>query len=141
MALSPSLKAEILRLQPFIDGIINLFHPLAEASVHELGTGRIIALYNPITQRRVGDVVPLRTLQGNQHGFSEHPKAYQLKNHDGRELKCTSIPIRSQEGVPLGLLCFNVDTTLFKDTRHLLDSFLQKLGISDKEIISDDLHF
>ena len=45
--------------ETFIQAIVELFHPFVEVAVHDLETGKIVALYNNLSGRKVGDTSPL----------------------------------------------------------------------------------
>lgn len=111
--------------ESFIKAIIELFHPFVEAAVHDLVSGKIVAIYHNLSQRKVGDTSPLHELKVDIDTFPDHFPSYYKKNWDGRPLKCTSITIRDSKGKPTGLICFNVDTSFAFDTVKLLDSFLK----------------
>ena len=116
---------EIKKYIPFIEGIVELFHPLVEAAIHDLESGTIIALYHNISRRKVGDVSPIHELKVKTKDFPDFFKPYYKTNWDGRLLKCTSITIRDAKGIPIGLICLNMDTSLLQDTQNLLTTFLR----------------
>lgn len=107
-----------------IEGLVALFHPFMEAAVHDLKTGKIVALYHNISQRNVGDPSPLHELKIPTSEFPDFFAPYLKRNSDGRQLKCTSITIRDETKTPVALVCFNVDISHFQESAHLLNSFL-----------------
>ncbi len=111
--------------EPFIQAIVELFHPFAEAAVHDLEKGKIVAIYHNISQRKIGDPSPLKELQVNIQDFPDFFSPYYKENWDGRPLKCTSVTMRNQAGKPIGLICINVDVSFFRDGAQLLDAFLK----------------
>lgn len=114
----------IAEYEPFIESIVSLFHPFVEAAVHDLKTGKIARLYHNFSQRKVGDKSPLHELKIETSQFPDYFLPYYKENWDGRPLKCTSITLRDAKGTPIGLICFNVDTSFFQESRRLLESFL-----------------
>ncbi len=111
--------------EPFIKAIVELFHPFAEAAVHDLKKGKIVALYHTLSQRKVGDTSPLKELKVETGEFPDYFAPYYKQNWDGRPLKCTSITLRDKRGKPVGLICLNVDTSFAQDAYRTLESFLK----------------
>lgn len=109
---------------PFVEGVIALFHPFVEAAVHDLTKGKIVALYNNISKRNVGDASPLKELHMPLEKFPDVFDPYYKTNWDGKQLKCTSLTIRDDKKNPIGLICFNFDTTVFRNLQLNLDPFL-----------------
>ena len=113
------------RYEPFIQAVVELFHPFVEAAVHDLEQGKIMAIYHNISQRKVGEPSPLKELKVNIRDFPDYFSPYYKQNRDGRPLKCTSITMRDELGNPVGLICLNVDTSFFQDGHRLLGEFLK----------------
>lgn len=111
--------------EPFIKAVVELFHPLVEAAVHDLEKGKIVAIYHNISQRKVGDASPLKELKISTEDFPDYFEPYYKENWDERPLKCTSITLRNQRGKAVGLICLNVDTSFIQNAHHLLESFLK----------------
>jgi predicted transcriptional regulator YheO len=118
--LSRKLKAYL----PFIEAIAELFHPFVEIAVHDLIEDKLVALYHNISQRKVGDQTTLGDLKQSYGKFPDFFSPYYKKNWDGRKLKCTSITLRDDQGEAIGLICINVDTTFFTETKQIVDLFL-----------------
>lgn len=111
--------------EPMIKAIVELFHPFAEAAVHDLEKGRIVALYHNLSQRKVGDRSPLHELKVETKDFPDYFEPYYKENRDGRPLKCTSITLRDPKQRAIGLICINVDVSAFQDTHQALEKFLK----------------
>ena len=111
--------------EPMIKAIVELFYPFVEAAVHDLKKGTIAALYHNFSKRKVGDASPLKELKIETEDFPDQFAPYYKKNWDGRPLKCTTITIRNDNGKPIGLICFNVDASVFQEAHRLLDTFLR----------------
>lgn len=118
------LNEEIERYLPFIEALVQLFHPFMEAAVHDLKAGKIVALYHNISQRKIGEATPLQELHVKTEKFPDYFMPYYKQNWDGRPLKCTSITLRDNNGEAIGLICFNVDTSFFQEARNTLNRFL-----------------
>lgn len=111
--------------EPVIQAIVELFHPFAEAAVHDLRKGKIVSLYHNISQRKIGDPSPLKELQVKIEDFPDYFTPYYKENWDGRPLKCTSITMRNEKGEPIGLICINIDVSFFRDGAQVLEAFLK----------------
>lgn len=110
---------------PLIEAVVALFYPFVEGAVHDLTTGKIAALYNNMSKRTVGDLSPLHELNMPIDKFPDVFDPYYKTNWDGRKLKCTSITLRDETGKPIALICFNLDTTVFRDIELNLKTLLE----------------
>lgn len=119
--MTPELKKHLI----FIEGVVELFYPFVEGALHDLKSGTIAALYNNISQRKVGDKTPLRELKVPTTHFPDYFPPYYKTNWDGRKLKCISITLRNAENMPIGLVCFNVDMSVFQDMENKFSLFLK----------------
>jgi predicted transcriptional regulator YheO len=118
--LHPNITAQI----PLLEGIIGLFYPYAEGAVHDLKRGKIIALYNNISKRKVGDPSAVTELGVDIKDFPDVFDPYYKTNWDGKQLKCVSTTIRDESGAPIGLICINFDTSIFQTMNIQLEKFL-----------------
>ncbi len=114
----------LLKYESVIEAIVELFHPFVEAAVHDLKSGKIVKIYNNLSRRKEGDPSPLQELKIKTDEFPDFFPAYYKDNWDGRRLKCTSITMRDDDKSPLGLICFNFDTTAFRGIQEQLEAFL-----------------
>ncbi len=111
--------------EPLIKAVVELFHPFVEAAVHDLEQGKLVAIYHNISQRQIGEPSPLKDLKVDIQDFPPYFAPYYKQNWDGRPLKCTSITLRNENGVPVGLICINVDVSSFQEGHRLLEAFLK----------------
>lgn len=111
-------------LAPFIpvaEGIASLLMPYAEVVVHDLSTGSVAHIANPISRRTPGDPSQLDDIEFTAGQSVIGP--YEKTNWDGRRMKCTS-SVLYEDGIPIGLLCINLDVTQFEQVRRALEGFL-----------------
>jgi D-arginine utilization repressor len=120
--------------EPFVKAIVELFHPFVEAAVHDLETGKLAALYHNLSKRKVGEASPLKELGVETKDFPDYFAPYYKQNWDGGPLKCTSITFRNKKGEPVGLICFNVDTSFFQDGVRLIEAFLKTKKAADNPV-------
>jgi predicted transcriptional regulator YheO len=111
--------------EPMVQAIVELFHPFVEAAVHDLQQGKLIAIYHNISQREVGEPSPLKELKVDVKDFPDYFSPYYKENWDGRPLKSTSITMRNKKGDPIGLICINIDTSVFHEGYRVLETFLK----------------
>lgn len=124
MHVKSSIHPNIVTYFPFLEGVVNLFYPYAEGAVHDLNQGRIVALYNNISKRKVGDPSAVTELGVEVKDFPDVFDPYYKTNWDGKQLKCVSMTIRDESNVPIGLLCINIDTSAFQVMNTQLEKFL-----------------
>lgn len=122
--LHPNLAAQV----PMLEGIVKLLHPYAEGAIHDLVQGKIVALFNNVSRRKIGDPSVVTELGVEVKDFPDVFAPYHKINWDGKKLKCTSITIRDESGEPIGLVCINFDTTVFEKMNNQIGSFLKLQG-------------
>lgn len=90
------------------EAIAALLAPHAEVAAHDLRTGRIVALWNPISGRAVGDDSLIGELPEDPSSapvIGPYPKVLP----DGRGCSSVSVVLTDESGRPRGLLCVNLD--------------------------------
>lgn len=122
------LHPNMAALVPMLEGTVKLLHPYAEGAIHDLRQGKIIALYNNISRRKVGDPSVVTQLGVDIKDFPDVFEPYYKTNWDGKKLKCTSVTIRDESGTPIGLVCLNFDTSVFETMNIQLGTFLNLKG-------------
>ncbi len=112
---TPTLPFDIAPFAPLIEGIVALLHPHAEVAVHDVKQDRIVAIWNPISNRSVGDESLLGELPAHESGFGVLGP-YEKIGIDGHRI--TSVTVEIANGA--GLVCVNLD-------RFALDSAIEAL--------------
>jgi D-arginine utilization repressor len=107
---------------PLIEGIVALLHPHAEVVVHDVKRDRIVALWNPISNRSVGDPSLLNELPEHESGFGVLGP-YEKIGIDGHRI--TSVTIEIANGA--GLLCINLDRFALDSAIETLQRFAQAI--------------
>jgi len=99
-----------------------LLHPHGEVVLHDLEEDRIVAIWNPISGRAVGDASLLAELPESWERLPvQGPYAKVLA--DGRALSAVSAVVPDADGTPRGLLCVNLDRSPFDGAAELLRAF------------------
>jgi len=134
------INDKILPYLPVVEAVTKLFSPFMEAAVHDVKLGKLVAIYNNISKRNVGDRTPLRELGTPLEKFPDYFEPYYKTNWNGKQLKCTSISIRDENQEVIGLICFNIDTTIFRDIHFNFKAFLDVEQTADNplELFEDD---
>ncbi|MCB0332355.1 MAG: PAS domain-containing protein [Bdellovibrionales bacterium] len=135
------MKTSLKNMLPFAEGIAKLLHPFAEVVVHDLKKDCIEAIYNPFSQREVGDDSYLERITFTEKDSVIGP--YEKTNWDGRKLKCVSIVVRNDKAKVEGFVCINLDVSHFEHFESVLSGFLgNNAPMSDEEqrLFKDDLY-
>lgn len=117
------MHKELKRYSAVAQGICALLHPYAEIAIHDLKTGRIAAIFNNYSKRKIGEKSHLEELEA----FHELPDVfpvYSKVNWDGKRIKSTSVTIRDDKGRPVGLFCINIDLAKWEAFNHLLQDWI-----------------
>ncbi len=127
-------KEVLKKYEPIIEGVIALFAPFVECAIHDKETGKIVALYNNLSNRNVGDPSPLAELNTPVDKFPNVFEPYYETNWNGHKIKCTSITIRGENKQPLFIICFNFDISVFQDIQLNLKTFLEVKETADNPV-------
>jgi predicted transcriptional regulator YheO len=139
--MSSKIHPNATALMPLVEGVVKLFYPYAEGAIHDLRQGKVVALYNNISKRKVGDPSPVTELGIDIKDFPDVFDPYYKTNWDGKRLKCTSVTIRDDAGEPIGLVCINFDISVFEGMNLQLEKLLgltNKDGMNPVEQFSDN---
>lgn len=109
---------------PVADAVATLLKPHAEVVIHDLGNGTIRHIANRLSRRAVGD--------DSLNDVGERPAAdetvigpYPKTNADGRPMKSVTAVLRDGRGKPTGLMCINLDVSMFASMQGVLKDFLR----------------
>lgn len=118
----PARPKWLLPHLPLCEAIVALFHPFTEVAVHDIRRDRIIEMWNPMSDRGVGDRALLGELP--PHAEDDHvigPYAKVLA--DGRAVTSVSVVLCNAKGAPRGLLCIDFDRSPLDGMIDLLARF------------------
>ena len=107
------------RLTPVCEAMARLLSPHAEVVLHDPATDTILAVWNPLSGRVVGDPSMLSELPAGEEVYGPYPKVLP----DGRQMSSVSAVIRDADGKAEAVLCVNVDRTAFDVAARLLAGF------------------
>jgi len=126
------------RCRPLADGIAALFYPYVEVVVHDLGTQTVAYIANNLSKREIGDDSALEDIEFDPAETMIGP--YEKLNWDGRNIRSVSIVARNDGGEPIGVVCVNVNISVFEQAKAALDLFLSgtRLAPQPDKLFRDD---
>lgn len=117
------MKKAIKAFLPTAEAIQRLLHPHAEVVVHDIKQNQIVAIYHPLSKRRVGDS-SLFTKEEEMATLEDCVGPYEKINWNGGKLKSVSSIIRDENNKAVGLLCINLDVSIFEKVSKLISQFI-----------------
>lgn len=120
---------ELEKYEGVAQAISLLLYPHAEVLIHDFTTGRIFAIYNSFSKRKIGD----ESLLEEELGQKELPSVfapYAKVNWDGRSLKSVTATLRDAKNNPIGFLCINLDLSKWEEMSRFLTGWLEGVALS-----------
>lgn len=121
---------------PVAEAISKLF-PQAEVVIHNLATGKISAIFNNLSKRRVGDDSLIEFLS-HESAIPDCFEIYEKVNWDGKRLKSITAALKNQKGGVIGLLCINLDLSSFESMQTILSAWLSIGQKQPRSLFKDD---
>ncbi len=118
------MKKAIKAFLPTAEAIQRLLHPHAEVVVHDIKLNQIVAIYHPFSKRRVGDS-SLFTKEEEMATLEDCVGPYEKINWNGGKLKSVSSVIRDENNKAVGMLCINLDVSIFEKFNKLISEFVE----------------
>lgn len=109
---------------PVADAIAALLKPHAEVVIHDLGNGTLRHIANRLSRRSPGDD-SLTDVDGVDTLGEPVIGPYPKTNHDGRPMKSVTAVLRDGRGRPAGLMCVNLDVSMFETLQSMSRDFLR----------------
>ena len=124
---------------PVAEAIAGLLHPHGEVVIHDLKTETIMAIFSSFSKRKTGD----ESLLEEGHDFDQGPNVlgpYPKINWDGRKLKSITAVLRDEKGRAAGLVCINLDISVFDQFQNLAKAFLNTAELTEQpaSLFEDD---
>ncbi|WP_354644483.1 helix-turn-helix transcriptional regulator [Kitasatospora camelliae] len=108
---------------PVCQAVALLLGPYAEVVLHDPGTDRVLAIWNPTSGRRPGDPSLLGELDALDPSAHDVFGPYEKLLADGRRLSSVSAVLRDAEGTATAVLCVNLDRTPLEQAAAVLSAF------------------
>lgn len=133
-------NAELLlqRYASVADGIALLFPDYVEVIIHDLQSQSVVYIANNISKRQIGDPAALDDVNFEQTETVIGP--YEKLNWDGETICSTSVVLRDDEQIPIGMLCINMNTAPVEAARAALDLLLPRKNLipQPEKLFHDD---
>jgi predicted transcriptional regulator YheO len=133
------LPASLAGYAPVAAAIAALLHPHGEVVLHDLGSGRIAAIWNAVSERRAQD---LSLLEDGAPADAAGPVLgpYIKTGPRGERLKSVTavLPGADADSAPVGLLCINLDVSQLDKAAQLLSAFIAPLQDPPRALFSGD---
>lgn len=120
---------------PIAEMIAKLFYPFAECVVHDVMENKIVAIFNSFSCRNMGDESCLDGAVFQSLIIGPYSKC----NYDGRKLKSMSVVLKNAQQEAVGLLCVNVDVSVFDHCQAMLSGFLNVGSCAEISTESNEL--
>ena len=117
------MRDELSRWQYAGQAIAALLHPYGEVVIHDLQSGKIAAIWNPVSKRRVGDE-SLIDDDFPSAGGDGCLGPFKKVGRRGEQIKTVSAILPGEMGQPIGLMCINLDVTDASNAMRYLSSML-----------------
>lgn len=116
-------------LTPALEGIAKTYGPHCEVVLHDYRDPEhsVHAVAGSITGRKPGGAmseIGFRVLQKGDDAVNE--LNYFTRAPDGRQLKCSTMPLRDSRGALIGALCINIDITVLREASMMLTQMLDQ---------------
>jgi D-arginine utilization repressor len=131
--------AHLSHLDTVCEAIAAWLYPYAEVVLHDLRSDRIAGIWNSFSGRRVG--TPSRI--GKEIRIAEGVAIYgpyERRNRDGRRLKSISNIVYDSNGNRTGLLCLNLDVSVFEAMKGFVESLMTNTEEMPAVLLKCDWH-
>jgi predicted transcriptional regulator YheO len=119
------------------EAIVALFAPFTEVAVHDIRRDRLVGIWNPMSERRIGDASLLDGIPASC-GEDGVMGPYARVLQDGRQVTSVSVVLRNAKGAPRGLLCINFDRSRLDGMIDLLVRFAAPIEDRPAELFDRD---
>ena len=109
---------------PVCQAIATLLQPHAEVVLHDLATGNIAFIANAFSKRRPGDS-SMTDVEVAISIDSSVIGPYRKTNWDRRQLRSVTAVLRDHANRPVGLLCINLDISVFEGAVEFIRNLIQ----------------
>lgn len=122
-------RSSLKSFEPVAEALSRLLHPHAEVVIHDLGSGTVSSIFNSFSRRTAGDDSLIEDTDGLASGPEVHGP-FEKRLFDGRRIKYVSSLLKNDAGKAVGLLCINLDISLFEQLESVIHGFLGNTGDS-----------
>jgi predicted transcriptional regulator YheO len=106
--------------------------------LHDPATDQVVAIWNPLSRREVGEPSLLGELDGLAETGRDVYGPYPKSLPDGRRLSSVSAVLRDADGKAGLVLCVNVDRTAFEEAGRILAAFAAPVAQQPRVLFERD---
>ncbi len=117
---------------PCAKAISVLLYPFAEVILHDLTSGKIAAIYNNFSKRKVGEDSLIQDLDKAAKLPDVFP-LYPKTNWDGKNIKSVTATLRNDAGDPIGLMCINLEISKWEEMYQFLGQWIGKIDLQHQQ--------
>ncbi|MFE0632761.1 transcriptional regulator [Streptomyces sp. NPDC058864] len=109
---------------PVCEAVARLLSPHAEVVLYDATEEHILAVWNPVTRRTVGDrALPDELIRASESSGEDVHGPWEHSLPDGRRLSSISAALRDADGTLSAVLCVHLDRTPLDQAAAVLTSF------------------
>ena len=124
-----SRMIDLSQYEAVAEGFARLLHPFAEVVLHDIEENRIVAVYNSLSKRNRGDDSLIRDREGLEQEADVHGP-FRKEDPTERWIKYVSIKLKDKHGKAIGLMCVNLDLSVFAELNQSTLAILATVGDS-----------
>ncbi|MCP4721428.1 MAG: hypothetical protein GY860_18385 [Desulfobacteraceae bacterium] len=121
----------LARYKPIADAITRLFHPCAEVVIHEIAIDEVYYIANPISGRKPGDISLLKLSAQDLDPKDTVIGPYEKAGEKGQRIRSITSVLQDSQGTALGLMCINLDYSVYEPALDLLEGLLRPREIQE----------
>lgn len=125
------MNKELNKYAGIAQAISMLLHPHAEIVIHDLSTGRIAAIYNNLSRRKISEESLLEEVVHLDKLPDVFPP-YAKVNWDGKKMKSVTATLRDSKGMPIGLFCINLDLSKWEEMHQFILGWMGSLDTREQ---------
>ena len=131
------MKNEISQYISIAKAICQLLSPHVEVVIHDLESGRIAAIFNPYSKRKVRDESLIGEIE-NQKELPDVFAPYVKASREGKKIRSTSATLRNREGKAVALFCINLDVSKWEEMHQFLSHLIQPISEKQPDVLFKD---
>lgn len=123
------MNKELERYFPIAEMLGKTFGRHCEVVIHDLSVPQNSVVYtinNQVTGRTIGQPFDhlVKQVLLSKNFNQEYAANYTIHEHDGRQIKASTVLLRNSAGMVIGAMCINLDVTAIKDYSSFITDML-----------------
>jgi predicted transcriptional regulator YheO len=120
-------KHPLSRYTSIADAITRLFHPNAEVVIHDIQSDNVFYIAGTFSGRKPGDISLLKLDDQNVLENETVIGPYEKVGEKGQRIRSVTSVLRDDDGVALGLMCINLDYSVYEPVLDLLEGLIRPI--------------